>query len=71
MQDVELLKQLDALLPIRARLVCLPGGGKGHFELTDRNDRNIEIPVSALRVIAVLRRNNYPEAFDETNAFDG
>ena len=71
-QDEEILKRLEGLFPIRARLVAQHDGGKGRFELTDREDRDVDIDgVSALRIIVVLRRNNCPEAFEETNAFDG
>ena len=72
MQDDEILKRLTGLFPIRARLVSRHSGDKGRFELTDRADREVEIEgVSPLRIIAVLRRNNYPEEFEEINAFDG
>jgi len=71
-QDEEILKRLEGLFPIRARLVTRHSGDKGRFELTDREDREVDIDgVSPLRIIVVLRRNNYPEAFEETNAFDG
>ncbi|MHB0927193.1 MAG: hypothetical protein ACYC1F_11915 [Gallionellaceae bacterium] len=71
-QDEEILKRLECLFPIRARLVARHSGDKGRFELTDREDREVDIDgVSALRIIVVLRRNNYLEAFEETNAFDG
>lgn len=72
MQDEEILKRLEGMFPIRARLVALYSGDKGRFELTDREDRKIEIDgVSPLRIIAVLRKHDYPEAFEEINAFDG
>lgn len=74
MQDEEILKRLEGLfqIQIRARLVARHSGDKGRFELTDREDREVDIDgVSALRIIVVLRRNNYLEAFEETNAFDG
>jgi len=72
MQDDEILKRLNGLFPIRARLVSRHSGDKGRLELTDRADREVEIEgVSPLRIIAVLRRNNYPEEFEEINAFDG
>ena len=71
-QDEEILKQLDGLFPIRARLVTRHSGDKGRFELTDRADREVEIDgVSPLRIIAVLRSHNYPEVFEEIIAFDG
>lgn len=57
MTDKELLDHLDGLLPIRARLVTHRGGGKGRFELVDRQGNEFEIPgVSPLRIIAVLRK---------------
>lgn len=71
MQDEELLKRLDGFFPIRARLVTPPGSDKGRFELTDHQGNEVEIDrMSGLRIIAVLRRNNYPEAVEEINAFD-
>ena len=72
MPDEEILKRLGGLFPIRARLVTRHSGDKGRFELTDRSDREVEIDgVSSLRIIAVLRQHDYPEVFDEINAFDG
>ena len=71
-QDEEILKRLDSLLPIRARLVSIHGGDKGRFELTDYQGNDVEIDsVSPLRIIAVLRSHNYPEVFEEIAAFDG
>lgn len=56
MQDEEILKRLEGLFPIRARLVTRHSDDKGRFELTDREDREIDIDgVSPLRIIAVLK----------------
>lgn len=72
MTDKELLDHLDGLLPIRARLVTHRGGGKGRFELVDRQGNEFEIPgVSPLRIIAVLRKHGCPEVFEEVVVFDG
>lgn len=72
MTDKELLDHLDGLLPIRARLVTHRGGGKGRFELVDRQGNEFEIPgVSPLRIIAVLRKHGCPEVFEEIVVFDG
>lgn len=72
MTDKELLDRLEGLLPIRARLVTHRGGGKGQFELVDRQGNEFEIPgVSPLRIIAVLRKHGCPEVFEEIVVFDG
>jgi hypothetical protein len=71
-QDEEILKRLDSLFPIRARLVSIHSGDKGRFELTDHQGSEVEIDgVSPLRIISVLRSHNYPEVFEEIAAFDG
>lgn len=71
-QDEEILKQLDSMFPIRARLVSIHSGDKGRFELTDHQGNEVEIDgVSPLRIIAVLRSHDYPEEFEEITAFDG
>lgn len=70
--DRELLRKLDKLLPVRARLVTQPGGGKGWFELSDRHSNEIVIDgISPLRIIAVLRKHDYPEVFKEIDVFGG
>lgn len=72
MTDEELLGRLESLLPIRARLVTHRGGGKGRFELVDQRGNEFDIPdISPLRIIAVLRKHGYPEAFEEIVVFDG
>lgn len=72
MTDNELLGHLDGRLPIRARLVTHRGGGKGRFELVDRQGNEFEIAgVAPLRIIAVLRKHGYPEVFEEIVVFDG
>lgn len=71
-QDEEILKRLDSLFPIRARLVSRHNGDKGRFELTDHQGNEVGIEgVSPLRIIALLRRHDYPEIFEEGSAFDG
>jgi|GEM_PF-4194664 len=70
--DREILKQIDTLFPIRARLVDRHNGGKGRFEVTDAKGNEVHIDgVPVLRVIALLRLHNYLEVFEEIAAFDG
>lgn len=72
MSDLDVLRRIDGLLPIRARLVTRSHGDKGRFELTDANGKAVLIEgVSALRIIALLRSHNYSESFEELAAFDG
>ncbi|MFA6203816.1 MAG: hypothetical protein WC710_11590 [Gallionella sp.] len=72
LDDREVLRQIDTLFPLRARLVTRHNGDKGRFELTDVNGKAVLIEgVSALRIIALLRLHNYAEAFEEIAAFDG
>lgn len=70
--DIDVLRQIDTLFPLRARLVTRHNGDKGRFDLTDANGNAVLIEgVSALRIIALLRLHNYSEAFEEIAAFDG
>ena len=70
--DREVLRQIDTLFPMRAKLVTRCNSDKGRFELTDANGKAVLIEgVSALRIIALLRLHNYSETFEETTAFDG
>ena len=65
--DQEILKQLDLLFPIRARLM----GRHNRFELTDFSGRTVNIVgVSGLRIIALLRLHNYSEVVEDIIAFD-
>lgn len=69
--DEEILKCLDKLIPIRARLVTRHNGDKGRFELIDANGNKVSIDgVSGLRIIALLRLHNYSEVIGEIAAFD-
>lgn len=65
--DQEILKRLDLLFPIRARLM----GRHDRFELTDFSGRPVHIAgVSGLRIIALLRLHNYSEVVEDIIAFD-
>lgn len=69
--EEDILRQIDARFPIRARLVTRHNGDKGRFELTDANGIEVLIDgVSALRIIALLRLYNYSEVVEEIAAFD-
>lgn len=69
--DEDILRQIDARFPIRARLVTRHNGDKGRFELTDAGGIEVLINgVSGLRIIMLLREHNYSEVIDEIAAFD-
>ena len=72
MNDIDVLRKIDTLFPIRATLAMRSHGDKGRFELTDGFGKAVLIEgVSALRIFALLRLHNYAETFEEIAAFDG
>lgn len=69
--DDDILRQIDARFPIRARLVTRHNGDKGRFELTDAEGNEVLVDgVSALRILALLRLHSYSEVVEEIAAFD-